>query len=66
MELIPADYREILRALVREAGTQQAAAKRLRMHPSQLSDIINRRKDAPVRLLRKLGLKRVIVRADVP
>ena len=51
-----------LAAYVAQAGSQAVAAKELKISPAYMSDLINGRRDISLRMLAKLGLKRVVVK----
>ncbi len=54
---------EILKATVAIHRTQREAAQQLRISTSMLNDLLRGRRPFSVAMLRKLGLKRIIVRA---
>jgi len=58
-----ADPLEALQAIVREHGSQKDAASALGIKPAYLNDLINQRRKFSRRVLEKLGLKLVTVKA---
>jgi DNA-binding transcriptional regulator YdaS (Cro superfamily) len=50
-----------LRALIAEQGSQQAAAKRLGVSGAYVNDLLHGRREFSDRMLKKLGLRRVVV-----
>lgn len=51
---------EALRTLVRELGSQKAAAKKLGFTPSFINDVLQGRREMTEALAVKLGFKRVV------
>jgi plasmid maintenance system antidote protein VapI len=51
---------EALRKLVRELGSQKAAAKKLGFAPSFINDVLQGRREMTEALAAKLGFKRVV------
>ncbi|MDA1095365.1 MAG: helix-turn-helix transcriptional regulator [Acidobacteria bacterium] len=62
MPLLIIDPITHLRRLVRDLGSQQAAAAALGIGPSYLSDLLRGRRECSVAILKKLHLRRVVVR----
>ena len=56
---------ERLRDYVRQAGTQVAAARALKVSPQYLNDVLNGRRD-PARVLERIGLRRVVTYEEQP
>ncbi len=54
------ELRDRLRQLCKEAGSQKAFAKKRRISPSVLSDVINGRRDFPKSILKALKARRVV------
>ena len=52
-----------LRALVKEAGSQQDAAKLLGCHPVHVGDLLKGRRLFSDAMLAKLGLRRTVIEA---
>lgn len=50
-----------LRAVVKEAGSQTAAAQRLKIAPAYISDLLYRRRRMSDAMLEKLGLRRTVI-----
>ena len=50
-----------LERLVRDLGSQRAAAQSLGIGPSYFGDLLRGRRDCSLTVLRKLGLRRVVV-----
>lgn len=51
----------ILRSMVRTMGSQLAVAKKLRISPQYLNDMVRGRTAVSARIARKLGLERRVV-----
>ena len=59
-------FREMLRRLVKEAGSQRALAKKYGISPMFLCDVLKERRDPGEKFLAAMGFKReVVVRRDV-
>jgi hypothetical protein len=52
---------EELQKRVDAAGSRAAAAKELNISPSQLSDVLNRRRDFSRGMLEKMGFDKVVI-----
>ena len=60
-QLKPIDPVARLLALQAKIGTRKDLAQKMGVTPSYMSDVINRRRDLSPRLLKALGLRRVII-----
>lgn len=62
--MTPNDVVSTLKAMVDAEGTQSAVAKKLGISPMYLSDLIRKRREPGEKVLKSLGLVRVIVYAE--
>ena len=60
--LTEADAKHALEALVAKHGTQQVAAKVLRVSPQYINDLLRGRREFSSSMLEKLGMRRVVVK----
>jgi transcriptional regulator with XRE-family HTH domain len=58
----PMNPQRVLRAHVARYETQRACARALRISPSYLCDLLRGRRPYSARILRRLGLKRIVAR----
>lgn len=61
---MPRTYRSpfsVLRDRIARTGSQQAAARSLRISPQYLCDVLKGRREISAELARRLGYKRVVV-----
>jgi plasmid maintenance system antidote protein VapI len=57
---------DVLRRFVTTHPHQRAAAEALGISQAYLSDLLNERRDLNPKMLAKLGLRQVIIKADKP